>query len=71
MHEHDLIRTGYYPTNFISLLSGRQELKQLTVVEVQHWGEFIQTAGEEMLEFLGQQQGKNLTVGPTLDEAGL
>ena len=66
---NDFYRTQFYPTNFNPRLSGRQELKQLTVLEVAHWGRFVQTAGEEMLEYLGQAQGKNLVVGPTLDEA--
>jgi len=71
MHEHDLIRTGYYPSNFVSTLSGHQELKQLTRTEVDHHGRFFQHAGDEMLDYYGLTQGRNLCVGPTLEEAGL
>lgn len=70
MHEHDCYNTNY-PTNFPSKISGRGELSQLTKSEVAPWGVFFQHAGEEMLEYLGQVQGQNLSVGPTLDEAGL
>ena len=68
---NEFYRTQFYPTNFVSTLPGRAELKQLTTIEVSHWGRFVQTAGEEMLDYLGQAQGRNLVVGPTLEEAGL
>lgn len=60
-------RTEFYPTNFVSGLSGRQELKQLTTVLVDQGG-LYEHAGEEMLEYYGLRQGKNLSVGPTMDE---
>ena len=60
-------RTGFYPSNFVSLLSGRQELKQLTTVLVDQGG-LYQTAGEEMLDYYGLRQGANLSVGPTMRE---
>lgn len=60
-------RTEFYPTNFVSGLSGRQETRQLTTV-LRDAQDCWQTAGEEMLEYYGLRQGKNLSVGPTMDE---
>lgn len=55
-------------SDFVSGMSSRAELRQLTAT-LDHYHH----AGEEMLEALklDQAESRNLSVGPTLAEAGL